>query len=320
MGQRVLSARADLPGGGLDRLASQVDLVRWDGAGQLADLAAGAEGILCLGSDPVDVALLDAAGPGLRVVSLASAGFDAVDQQAAADRGVVVTHTPGVLAETTADLAFALILLARRRLGAARDSLYAGEWTASRMDGHLGLDIHGATLGVVGYGEIGRAVARRAAGFGMRVLHHSRHGADDELSHAVDLPTLLAESDIVSLHVPLTDATHHLIGAAELRAMKPTATLVNTARGAVVDEAALLAALRDGVIHSAGIDVFEREPRGADVADLVAQPRLVALPHIGSATEATRAAMVDLAVDNILDVLAGRPARTPLPGTTASAR
>ena len=320
MGQRVLSTRADLPGGGLARLAAQVDLVRWDGTGQLADLAAGAEGILGLGGDRIDAALLDAAGPGLRVVSLASAGFDAVDPQAAADRGVVVTHTPGVLAETTADLTFALILLARRRLGAARDSLYAGEWTVSRMDGYLGLDVHGATLGVVGYGEIGRAVARRAAGFGLRVLHHSRHGADDELSRAVDLRALLAESDIVSLHVPLTEATHHLIGAAELRAMKPTATLVNTARGAVVDEAALLAALRDGVIHSAGIDVFEREPRGAAVADLVAEPRLVALPHVGSATEATRAAMVELAVDNILDVLAGRPARTPLPGTAASAR
>lgn len=322
MGQRVLSTRADLPGDGLARLAAQADLVRWDGDGrpeprELADLAAGAAGILCLGSDPVNAALLDAAGPQLRVVSLASAGFDAVDQQAAAARGVVVTNTPGVLAETTADLAFALILLARRRLGAARDSLYAGEWTVTRLGDYLGLDVHGATLGVVGYGEIGRAVARRAAGFGMRVLHHSRHGVDDELSHAVDLPTLLAESDIVSLHVPLTDATHHLIGAAELRAMKPTATLVNTARGAVVDEAALLAALRTGVIHSAGIDVFEREPRGADVADLVAEPRLVALPHVGSATEATRAAMVDLAVDNILDVLSGRPARTPLPGTSA---
>ena len=320
MGMRVLSTRRDLPGGGLARLASRVELVCGEDTGSLSELAAGVDAILCLGNDRVDAALLDAAGPGLEVVSLASMGFDLVDRQAAAARGVVVTHTPGVLAETTADLTFALILMARRRLGSARDALRAGDWTAFRMGDFLGLDVHGATLGLVGYGQIGRAVARRAAGFGMRILHHSPHATADELSRAVDLPTLLAESDIVSLHVPLTPETRHLIGPAELRAMKPTATLINTARGGVVDEAALLAALRDGAIHSAGLDVFAREPLGADVADLVAQPRLVALPHIGSATEATRAAMVDLAVDNVLDVLAGLPARTPLPGTAALPR
>ena len=320
MEQRVLSTRGDLPGGGLDRLAGKVDVVRWPGTDkpggdELADLAKGVDGILCLGNDRVDAALLAAAGPSLQVVSLASMGFDAVDRQAAAERGVVVTHTPGVLAETTADLAFALILLARRRLGSARDCLHAGGWTVFRMGDYLGLDVHGATLGLVGYGQIGRAVARRAAGFGMRVRHHDPHSPE-----SVDLPTLLAESDVVSLHVPLTEATHHLIGPVELRAMKPTATLVNTSRGGIVDEAALLAALRDGTIHSAGLDVFSHEPRGADVADLVAQSRLVALPHVGSATEATRAAMVDLAVDNLLDVLAGLPARTPIPGTAALPR
>jgi phosphoglycerate dehydrogenase-like enzyme len=152
------------------------------------------------------------------------------------------------------------------------------------------------------------------------VVHSDPFGAADDLSTPVDLPTLLAESDVVSLHVPLTPETRHLIGAEELRAMKPTATLVNTSRGGVVDEAALLAALRAGELHSAGLDVFEHEPRGADVADLVGQSRLVALPHVGSATEATRAAMVDLAVDNLLDVLSGRPARTPLPGTAAVPR
>ncbi|WP_284748992.1 2-hydroxyacid dehydrogenase [Amycolatopsis sp. RTGN1] len=313
MKQRVLSTRGDLPGTGLGRLGAHVDLVRWTGAGRpqpgdLARLAPGVAGILCLGNDHVDAALLDAAGPALRVVSLASMGYDAVDQAAARERGVVVTHTPGVLAETTADLAFALVLQARRRLGPARDSLTSGGWTHFAMDGYLGLDVHGATLGLVGYGQIGRAMARRAAGFGMRVLHHDPAAPD-----SVPLPALLAESDVVSLHVPLTPATRHLIGAAELRTMKPTATLVNTSRGGVVDEAALLAALRSGVLHSAGLDVFEREPLGADVADLVAADRLVALPHVGSATEATRAAMVDLAVDNLLDVLAGRPARTPIP-------
>jgi lactate dehydrogenase-like 2-hydroxyacid dehydrogenase len=315
MTKRVLITRERLPGGGLARLASSgTEVVRRPGAAELAELAeraGGVSAILALGNDRVDAGLLDAAGPGLRVVSLASMGFDGVDQQAAADRGVVVTHTPGVLAETTADLTFALILAARRRIGAARDSLHAGAWDVFRMEDYLGLDVHGATLGLVGYGQIGRAVARRAAGFGMRVLHHSRSET------AVPLPQLLAQSDIVSLHVPLTDATRHLIGAAELRAMKPTATLVNTSRGAVVDEAALLRALDDGTIHSAGLDVYEREPRGKDVADLLARPGLFALPHIGSASEATRAAMVDLAVDNVLDVLGGRPARTPLPGTKA---
>lgn len=320
MKQRVLSTRGKLPGGGLARLAAEVEIVRWHGSDkpepdELAGLAEGVNGILCLGNDRVDADLLAAAGPSLRVVSLASMGFDGVDQQAAAARGVVVTHTPSVLAETTADLAFSLILMARRRLGASRDSLHAGAWDVFRMDDYLGLDVHGATLGLVGYGEIGRAVARRAEGFGMRVLYFDPAGGE-----SVDLPVLLAESDIVSLHVPLTPETHHLIGVEELRAMKPTATLINTSRGGVVDEAALFDALSAGGIHSAGLDVFEHEPRGENVADLVSQARLVALPHVGSATEATRAAMVDLAVDNLLDVLSGRAARTPLPGTAAVPR
>ncbi|GAA3787304.1 2-hydroxyacid dehydrogenase [Streptomyces phyllanthi] len=325
MTQRVLTTRPALPGGGLGRLADRFDLVCGEGRGrpepaELRTLAAGASGMLCLGNDRVDAALLDAAGPSLKVVALASAGFDAVDRDAAAERGVVVTHTPGVLAETTADLTFALILMARRRLGAARDSLAAGEWDVFRMDDYLGLDVHGATLGVVGYGQIGRAVARRAHGFGMRLLHHSPStpgDTQDPPSRGVDLPTLLAEADVVSLNVPLTPETRHLVGAAELAAMKPTATLVNTSRGGVVDEEALLRALREGAIHSAGLDVFAREPMGAELSPLVREPRVVTLPHVGSATEATRAAMVDLAVDNILEVLAGRPARTPLPGGAA---
>ena len=319
---KVLTTRPALPGAGLDRLAGPYDLVRPHGDGkpepaELHALAAGVSGILCLGNDRVDAALLDAAGPSLKVVALASAGFDGVDRDAAAERGIVVTHAPGVLAETTADLTFALILMARRRLGAARDSLTAGQWDTFRMDDYLGLDVYGATLGVVGYGQIGRAVARRAQGFGMRVLHHSRSAREDTLSTAVDLPTLLAESDVVSLNVPLTPRTRHLIGTAELAAMKPTATLVNTSRGGVVDEDALLRALREGVIHSAGLDVFEREPMGAELSPLAGAPGVVALPHVGSATEATRAAMVGLAADNILEVLAGRPARTPLPGSAA---
>jgi lactate dehydrogenase-like 2-hydroxyacid dehydrogenase len=322
MTERVLVTRATLPGAGLDRLAERAELVRWCGSDrptgpQLQELAAGVSGIVCLGNDTVDAALLDAAGPGLKVVGLASMGFDAVHREAAASRGVVVTHTPGVLTETTADLAFALILMARRQLVAAGDSLRAGKWGLFRMHDYLGLDVHGATLGLVGYGQIGRAVARRATGFGMRVLHHDEFVTDDDgVSTSTDLQSLLGEADIVSLHVPLTPDTRHLIGAAELRAMKPTATVVNTSRGGVIDEAALLRALTDGVIHSAGLDVFEREPLGTEVAELTAQSRLVTLPHIGSATETTRAAMVDLAVDNVLDVLGGKPARTPLPGSS----
>ncbi|MEV7385441.1 D-glycerate dehydrogenase [Streptomyces sp. NPDC091215] len=324
MAIRVLTTRGELPGSGLRRLAGAAGLVSWHGTGRpapedLAALAPGSTAVLALGNDPVDAALLDAAGPSLRVVALASMGFDNVDRAAAAERGVVVTHTPGVLAETTADLTFALILAARRRLGAAAASLARGDWGLFRMDDYLGLDVHGATLGLVGYGQIGRAVARRTQGFGMRVLHHDPYAAEtDALSTPVDLETLLAEADIVSLHVPLTAETRHLVSHRELAAMKPTATLVSTSRGGVVDEEALLTAIRAGTLHSAGLDVFEREPMGAELSPLAAEPYVVTLPHIGSATERTRAAMVDLAVDNILDVLRDRPARTPLPGTASA--
>jgi glyoxylate reductase len=322
MKTRVLATRENLPGRGLARLSEAADVVAWPGTGKpgpadLAALAPGASGVLALGNDPVDGALMDAAGPSLRVIALASMGFDNVDRAAAAARGIVVTHTPGVLAETTADLTFALILTARRRLGAAAASLAEGSWELFRMHDHLGLDIHGATLGLIGYGQIGRAVARRARGFGMRVLHHDPYAPDDDLSTSVGLTTLLAESDIVSLHVPLSEETRHLISARELATMKPTATLVSTSRGGVVDEEALLHAVREGRLHSAGLDVFEREPMGTELSPLVAEPHVVTLPHVGSATEGTRAAMVDLAVDNILDVLTERPARTPLPGSPA---
>ena len=323
MTTRVLITRRELPGSGVRRLAGAADLVSWPGTGKpapgdLAALVPGSSALLALGNDPVDEALFDAAGPGLRVVALASMGFDNVDRAAAARRGIVVTHTPGVLAETTADLAFALILAARRRLGAAAASLARGDWDLFRMGDYLGLDVHGATLGLVGYGQIGRAMARRAQGFGMRVIHHDPYAAEgDGLSTPTTLEALLAEADIVSLHVPLTDETRHLVSHRELAAMKPTATLVSTSRGGVVDEEALLKAIRAGALHSAGLDVFEREPMGAEPSPLAAEPYVVTLPHIGSATERTRAAMVDLAVDNILDVLQGRPARTPLPGTSA---
>ena len=320
---RVAVSRAGLPGSGIELLASRCEVVEWDGAAppnaaELAELVRGCDGALVLGTDRVGEDLLDAAGPGMRVVALASMGFDAVDQAAAAERGVVVTHTPHVLAETTADITMSLILMSRRRLGHAVDSMRRGEWRIFQMDGFLGLDVYGATLGLVGYGQIARAVARRAAGFGMRIQHHDPYqSADDDLSAAVTLPELLRTSDVVSLHVPLTPDTINLISTAELALMKPTATLVNTARGGIVDESALLAALRSGRLHSAGLDVMVDEPRSEPTDPMFAEPNLVVLPHVGSATEATRAAMVDLAARNVLSVLDGREALTPLPGTSA---
>lgn len=320
---RIFVSRPRLPGHGVELLASRCQVVQWrdDVAPRPDDLrrlVQGCDGALLLGNDRVDEALLAAAGDGLRVVALASAGFDAVDQEAARARRVVVTHTPGVLAESTADIAFSLMLMARRRLGAAVDSLRAGEWRSFQMDGYLGLDVHGATLGLVGYGQIARAVARRAAGFGMSVQHYARTQPSDAHSRAVGLEELLRTSDIVSLHVPLTPETTGLIGARELALMKPTATLVNTARGAVVDESALLAALRTGALHSAGLDVMNGEPRCEPADPLFAEPNLVVLPHVGSATERTRAAMVEHAARNLLAVLEGAEALSPLPGTPAA--
>ncbi|MBR8640573.1 D-glycerate dehydrogenase [Streptomyces tuirus] len=318
---RVVVSRSPLPGDGVEHLATRCDVTAWTGThpptpAELAGLVRGCDGLLVFGSDRVDAALLDAAGPDLRVVALASMGYDGVDVAAAAERGVVVTHTPDVLADTTADVAMALILMARRRLPAGMDALRRGAWGAFRMDAFLGLDTHGATLGLIGYGQIARALARRAGGFGMRVQHHHpRRREDDALSRWVPFEELLRTSDVVSVHTPLTEETKGMIGEAELALMKPTATLVNTGRGGVVDEQALLTALRRGSLHSAGLDVMTGEPRTDPSDPLLNEPHLVVLPHLGSATEATRAAMVDLAARNIAAVMDDRPALTPLPGT-----
>lgn len=324
----VAVTRKGLPGDGVERLARAHDVRVWPdaaapSAAQLHGYVAGAEGILAIGSDAVDGALLDAAGAKLRIVGLSSMGYDAVDLEAAAARGVVVTHTPDVLEETTADLAFALILMARRRLLDAIDDLRAGHWGGLAMNAYLGMDVYGATLGIIGYGRIGKAVARRARGFGMpvqfvRPRSMSDADADAQPDAVVDLDTLLATSDVVSLHVPLSAATRGLIGAGELARMKVTATLVNTARGGIVDESALVVALRTGQIHSAGLDVMEREPRTDPDDPLLNAPGLVVLPHVGSATAVTRARMAALAAENVAAVLAGDPARTPIPGTPAS--
>ena len=269
----------------------------------LIERAAAVDAIVCLLTDRIDAAVLAAGAGRLKVVANVAVGYDNVDVAAAAEHGIVVCNTPGVLDETTADTAFLLILAAARRAGEAERDLRAGRWPGWGINQYLGTDVHGATLGVVGWGRIGRAVARRAAGFGMTVLHHARRptGAD---GFVADLDDLLARADVVSLHVPLTAATRHLIDERRLALMKPTAVLVNTARGPVVDEAALAAALHANTIFAAGLDVYEREP---DVhPGLLDAPRVVLLPHIGSASVQTRTAMARMAVGAVVDVLSGR--------------
>ncbi len=263
--------------------------------------------------DRVDEELLDAAGPGLRGVCNVAVGFDNVDLAACARRAVVVTNTPGVLDDATADLAFALVLAATRRLGEGERLIRAGRPWRWGMGFMLGHDLRGARLGIVGLGGIGARVAHRGRAFGMEIAYHSRHespAAAKLEATRLDLDELLATSDVVSLHAPLTAATRHLIGARELALMKPTATLVNTARGAVVDEAALAAALREGTIAAAGLDVFENEPEVHP--ELLALENAVLVPHLGSATVETRAAMAELAARNAIAVAAGEPPPTPV--------
>lgn len=294
-----------LPFPALERLASVHDVETWPGElppapEELRALAADADGLLCLLTDRVGQELLDAA-PRLRAVAVYAVGTDNVDHAAARARGIAVGNTPDVLTEATADLAFALILAAARRLPEAAAAVRTpGGWRTWEPAGWLGLELHGATLGIVGAGRIGAAVARRAAGFGMRVLRH----------RPLPLERVLAESDVVSLHVPLTGATRHLIDAGVLAAMKPGAILVNTARGGVVDQAALADALHSGHLGAAALDVTEPEPLPAD-HPLLAAPNLLVVPHIGSATHAARARMADMAVDNLLAALAGEPMPHP---------
>jgi glyoxylate reductase len=272
---------------------------------ELQAAAAGSEAIVCIITDQIDAAVLRAGAPRLRVVANVGVGYDNVDVAAATQLGVAVCNTPGVLDETTADLAFFLALAASRRTSLAEATLRAGQWTGFHFDDFLGVDISGRTLGLVGFGRIGRAVARRAAGFGMDVLHHTRR--DTGVAGWVgELDDLLARVDVVSLHVPLTNETRHLIDARRLALMRRDAVLVNTARGAVVDEAALAAALQAGAIFGAGIDVYEREPTVHP--SLLSAPHAVLLPHIGSASEATRRRMVELACRGVVSVLAGERA------------
>ncbi|HEX4864052.1 MAG TPA: D-glycerate dehydrogenase [Acidimicrobiales bacterium] len=262
-----------------------------------------ADGVVCLLTDRIDRRVLEAGLGRLRVVANVAVGYDNIDVEAAKDLGVVVCNTPGVLDDTTADLTFLLILAASRLASDAERDLRAGRWTGWAVDQYLGQDVHGRTLGVIGWGRIGRRVADRARGFGMRVLHHARRPSG-EPGYIADLDELIREADVVSIHVPLSDDTYHLIGPARIGLMKPTAVLVNTARGPIVDEEALADALHSNRIFAAGLDVYESEP--AVHPRLLSAPRTVLLPHVGSASVATRTAMGRLASRSVVDVLSGR--------------
>ena len=271
--------------------------------GELHEFAAGADAVVGMLHDRLDGALADAAGPGLKVVANVAVGYDNVDVPALAGRGVVVTNTPGVLTDATADLAFGLLLAVTRRIGEGERLLRSRTPWSFHLGFLLGSGLQGKTLGIVGFGQIGRAVAKRAEAFGMSIVHSGRSKAG-----SVSFAELLARSDVVSLHCPLTPETRHLIDAAALRAMKPGAYLVNTTRGPVVDEAALADALEAGEIAGAALDVFEKEP---DVEPrLLGRDDVVLSPHLGSATVETRTAMAVLAARNVAAVLAGRPPLT----------
>jgi glyoxylate reductase len=315
----IFAVTATLPGRAPEMLAaagevrSRVDAKRLGRADLLA-LVEGVDVAVTMLYDRVDDELLDAAGLGLRGVCNVAVGFDNVDLAVCARRGVIVTNTPGVLDDATADIAFGLILAATRRLGEGERLVRAGrpwQWGMGFMLGH---DLRGARLGIVGLGGIGSRVAHRGRAFGMEIAytsrHESPHAAELEATR-LDLDGLLASADVVSLHAPLTPATRHLIGARELALMKPTATLVNTARGAVVDEAALVAALGDGAIAAAGLDVFENEPQVHP--GLLELENVALIPHLGSATVETRAAMAELAARNAIAVASGEPPPTPVP-------
>ena len=295
-----------LPGSAVGRLAAAGhDVIVHPGelpptAAELAAGVATADGLLCLLTERIDAAVLEAA-PRLRAIANYAVGSDNIDVAAAAPRGIAVGVTPGVLTDATADLTLALLLSAARRLPDAQRSVTDGRWTTWEPRAWLGLELRGARLAVVGFGRIGQAVAERAAAFGMEV---------EPVRRGDDLHAALARADVVTLHCPLTPATRHLIDAAALAAMKQTAILVNTARGGIVEQVALAAALRDGGIAAAALDVTDPEPPAPN-DPLLSAPNLIVLPHIGSATVAARERMAEMAVDNLLAALAGEPMPHP---------
>ena len=316
MSQDRVFVTRQLPESALASLAQHCQLDVWEDFlppdyESLLGKAAVANGLLCLLTDRIDARLMDAA-PQLKVISNMAVGYDNIDVAAASARGIPVGNTPGVLTETTADFAFALLMAAARRIPEAQQYIRAGEWRTWHPTVLSGQDIYGATLGIVGFGRIGQALARRAAGFGMRILAHSRSPSAQMAEFGAEwraLDDLLRESDFVSLHLPLTDATRHIIGARELALMKPSAILINTARGGVIDQQALFQALRDRTILAAALDVTEPEPIPPD-DPLLSLDNCLIVPHIASASVATRSKMAQMAVDNVIAGLRGQPLPT----------
>ena len=325
----VLVCRAVFPDI-IDRLREhfEVETNEADGVWTQPELIAhlqGKAGVFVTGTQPIDTALL-AACPELRAVCSMAVGYNNIDVPACTARGVLVSNAPDVLTETTADFGFALMMAAARRITESEHFLRSGAWTKWTVEAFAGADVHGATLGVLGMGRIGQAIARRGAlGFGMKVLYHNRSRLDAAIEAAlgarwVDKETLLRDSDHLVIVVPYSAASHHLVGAADLALMKPSATLTNIARGGIVDDAALARALREHRIAAAGLDVFEGEP--AVHPDLLTLPNVVLTPHIASASLPTRRAMANLAVDNLLAALGvgplkGRPPTALNPGVLA---
>lgn len=302
---------------GLDHLQSVCDADIWQDElpppyETLCERVGGVDGILSMLTDRIDGTLMDAAGSTLRVISQMAVGYDNVDVSAARQRGILIGNTPGVLTETTADLAFALLLAAARRLLEGVRYIQDGNWIAWHPTTLLGHDVTGATLGIVGLGRIGKAVAKRASGFDMRILAYSRHLSDAEAAqsgaHRVELAELLRQSDFVSLHCPLTPETRHLINRDTLAQMKPSAILINTTRGAVVDQTALYEALANGVIAGAALDVTDPEPLPA-TDPILTLPNVLVVPHVGSATIGTRGKMAQIAIDNLIAGITGQPLR-----------
>lgn len=309
---RVFVTRT-IPDRGLRKVLEQTDATVWEEelpppSAILLEWASQADGLLTLLTDKIDAELMDAA-PKLKVVANFAVGFDNFDVPAATQRGILMTNTPGVLTDTTADLAFTLLMACARRIVEGRDYARHGHWRTWGPMLLMGQDIHGATLGIAGIGRIGLAMARRAAGFGMRILYHGitrSEVAEKELgATAVSKEELLARADFVSLHVPLTPETRHYIDAAALKIMKPNAILINTARGPVVDTMALYAALKAGQIFAAGLDVTDPEPLPAD-HPLYTLDNALIVPHIASASFETRSKMAEMAADNLLAGLAGK--------------
>jgi gluconate 2-dehydrogenase len=273
----------------------------------LAAKLAGKDGVVCCLTDRVDAKLLERCAR-LKVVANIAVGYNNIDIAACTARGVMATNTPGVLDDSTADLAWALMLAAARRLTELERRVRGGEWTGWKLKQWLGVDVHHATLGIFGLGRIGQAIARRAAGFEMKVLYHNRSRVGSDIEQRLNATyvtkvELLRQSDFVVLQVPYTPETHHMIGAAELKQMKRTAILINSTRGGVVDDAALIAALQEGTIRAAGLDVFENEPRLNP--GFLGLDNVVLAPHVGSSTEATRRAMAMTAARNLVAALSG---------------